>query len=36
VALQAWIAEKLHDWSDRDTSGRSLLDDDLVLDVVSV
>lgn len=36
VALLAWVAEKLLAWSGRDLSGRPLLDDDAVLDVVSL
>lgn len=36
VALCAWIAEKLHAWSDRDATGASLIDRDAMLDVVSL
>jgi pimeloyl-ACP methyl ester carboxylesterase len=36
VALCAWVVEKLHDWSGRDEAGQSLLDDDTMLDIVSV
>jgi pimeloyl-ACP methyl ester carboxylesterase len=36
VGLCAWIVEKLRDWSGRDATGRPLLSDDAMLDVVSV
>jgi len=36
IGLCAWIAEKLRDWSGRDATGRSLLSDDAMLDIVSV
>lgn len=35
VAQCAWIVEKLRDWSGVDEQGRSFLDDDTMLDVVS-
>ena len=36
IGLCAWIVEKLRDWSGDDESGRALLSDDAMLDVVSV